>query len=361
MSDSTDDTQSKKPVTMQDVAELAGVSMATVSRVLNGASTVDPQLVERVRSAMTSLKYQPNRAARALAGSRSGQLGLVVTDMQNPFFIDLVRGVEAVVQQNGYLLIMCNTAEDARKEERYLEILAAEAVSGVVIVPTRERLLALDVLKTRRIPVVAVDRRIRDRSIDAVLIDNVAAAKEAVAHLIARGYQRIGLITGPLSATTARERLLGYRQALQEASIPLDPLLEQHGAFNEETGLRLTHKLLDLDPPVQAILTANNRLTVGTLRALHARHKTVPGDVALVGFDEVHWAVPDLVSITTVRQPTYELGRTAASRLLQRLHQPDAPRQEITLQHQLLIRESSSSRSPSGSTQQLYPRASVEL
>jgi LacI family transcriptional regulator len=318
--------------------------MTTVSRVLNGVNTVDPQLVERVRFAMESLKYQPNRAARMLAGSRSGHLGLLVTDMQNPFFIDLICGVEEVVQQNGYLLIMCNTAEDPRKEEQYLEILAAESVAGVVIVPTREHSQALEVLKTRCIPIVAVDRRIRDRSIDAVLIDNVVAAKEAVTHLLARGYQRVGLITGPLSTTTARERLLGYHQALQEAHIPLDPLLEQHGPYNEEIGLRLTQKLLDLDPPVQALLTANNRLTVGTLRALHARHKTVPGDVALVGFDEVHWAIPDLVSITTVTQPAYELGRTAASRLFQRLRQPDGPRQEIMLQYQLLIRESSSPR-----------------
>ena len=345
MPDSTEGAQRQKPITMQEVAEHAGVSMATVSRVLNGASTVDPQLVERVRAAMASLKYQPNRAARALAGSRSGHLGLLVTDMQNPFFIDLMRGVEEVAQQNGYLIIMCNTAEDSLKEEQYIEILATESVAGAIIVPTRERLQELDLLKTRHIPVVAVDRRVRDRSIDAVLIDNVAAAKEAVAHLIANGYCRIGIITGPLSTTTAKERLLGYRQALQEANIPLDPALEHHGPYNEETSRLCTQKLLDLDPPVQAILTANNRLTVGTLRILHARNKNVPADVALVGFDEVHWAVPDLVSITTVMQPAYELGRAAAHRLLQRLRQPDVPRQEIILQHQLLIRESSQPRS----------------
>lgn len=344
VSDSTDETQSQKPSTMQQVAKLAGVSMATVSRVLNGASTVDPQLAERVRLAMTSLNYQPNRAARALAGSRSGHLGLMVTDIQNPFFIDLIRGVEETAQQNGYLIIMCNTAEDLHKEQQYSEILAAEAVAGVVLVPVQERVKSLEHFKARQIPVVTVDRRVRDRSVDAVLIDNVAAAREAVAHLIVNGYRRIGIITGPLSTTTSRERLLGYRQALQEANISLDPALEQHGSYTEETSRHFTHTLLDLDPPVQAILTANNRLTVGALRTLYARGKHVPGDVALVGFDEVHWAVPDLVSITTVIQPTYDLGRTAVQRLLQRLNQADAPRQEIILQHQLQVRESSSPR-----------------
>jgi LacI family transcriptional regulator len=331
----------RKPVTMRDVAELAGVSMATVSRVLNGSDTVDPQLAERVRAAITRLKYQPNRAARALAGSRSAIIGLLIIDIQNPFYMDVMRGVEEVAQQNGYLLVVCNSAEDPKKEQQYIDVLASEPVAGVVIVPTHERMQGLDTLLARNIPVVAIDRRIRNRTIDAVLIDNVIAAKEAVSHLIANGYRRIGIIGGPRSTTTGSERLLGYRQALQEAGIPLDPQLEQQGPYHEETGQRGVNALLDLDPPIEALFTGNNRLTVGALRALYARHLRVPGDVALAGFDEVGWAVPDLVSVTAVKQPSYELGKTAAIRLLQRLQHPDSSRQEIILQHQLLIRESS--------------------
>lgn len=339
MSDTTDDTQ--RPVTIREVAERAGVSIATVSRVVNGSPKVDPQLAERVREAITALNYQPNRAARALAGNRSALLGLLVTDIQNPFFIDLMRGVEEVSQQNGYLLVICNTAEDPQREKQYVEILAAEPVAGAIIVPSRERLEALTLLKNRHIPVIAVDRRILDRAVDAVLVDNVQAAKEAVAHLIGNGYRRIGIITGPKSVTTANDRLLGYRHALQEANITPDPALEQRGPFNEETGERGIQRLLQHDPPVEAILTANNRITVGALRTLHAHQKHVPEDIALVGFDEIRWAIPDLVSITTVTQPAYELGRTAALRLLQRLQQPDLPRQEIILQHQLLTRATS--------------------
>jgi DNA-binding LacI/PurR family transcriptional regulator len=331
----------RKPVTMRDVAELAGVSMATVSRVLNGSETVDAELAQRVRAAIARLKYQPNRAARALAGSRSAILGLLIIDIQNPFYMDVMRGVEEVAQQNGYLLVVCNSAEDPKKEQQYIEVLASEPVAGVVIVPTHERLQGLDVLAARNIPVVSIDRRIRTCAIDAVLIDNVTAAKEAVSHLIANGYKRIGVITGPKATTTSNERLLGYRLALQEAGIPLDPQLEQQGVYNEETGQQSVNALLDLDPPIDALFTDNNRITIGALRALYARHIRIPGDIALASFDEVGWAVPDLVSVTSVRQPAYELGKTATIRLLQRLLQPNSPRQEIILQHQLLIRESS--------------------
>ncbi|GHO71227.1 LacI family transcriptional regulator [Ktedonobacter sp. SOSP1-52] len=341
MADSTQHSQFKKPVTIREVAQLARVSMATVSRVLNGSTTVDPQLAERVQSAMQMLNYEPNRAARALAGSRSALLGLLVSDIQNPYFIDLMRGVEEVSQENGYLLVICNTTEDPQKEAQYMKILAAESVAGAIIVPSRERLDALAILQGHNIPIVTVDRRVRDSSVDAVLVNNALAAKEAIAHLIGNGYRRIGIITGPGSVTTANERLLGYRQALQEAGIAYDDSLKYRGPFREETGERGIQRLLQVNPPIDAVLTANNRITVGALRALHASQKRVPADIAVVGFDEVRWAIPDLISITTVTQPAYELGRTAALRLLQNLRQPNLSRQEIVLQHQLLVRASS--------------------
>ncbi len=169
-----------------------------------------------------------------------------------------------------------------------------------------------------------------------MLINNVGAAREAVEHLIASGYRRIGAITGPRSATTANERLQGYRQALKAAGIEPESCLEQRGAYNELTGEQGIQRLLLLDPPVDAVFTANNRLTVGALRALYARGKRVPEDIAIAAFDEIRWAIPDMVPITTITQPSYELGRTAAMRLLQRLRQPNLPRQEIILQHQIL-------------------------
>lgn len=339
-----DDTDPQKPVvTMRAVAEMASVSMATVSRVLNGSGQVNPQVAERVRAVIADLKYQPNRAARALASSRSAFIGLLIADIQNPFFIQLMRGIEEEVRQNNYLLVMCNNPPDPRTEEQrqYIEILAAAPVAGAIIIPIQERMKELDLLKARNIPIVAVDQLVRDPFIDSIRIDNVSAAKEAVAHLIANGYRRIGVITGPMSASTANERLLGYRQALQEAGIEHSPLLEQRGPFTEETGQGATLSLLNLDPPVDALFATNNRLTIGALRTLYMHRKRVPDDIALAGFDAVDWAVPDLFSITTVLQPAYELGRTAATRLIQRLRQPYTPGHEIILPHQLLIGESS--------------------
>lgn len=344
-SDGSQENQAPKSITIREVAQRAGVSVATVSRVLNGTANVDPTLAERVHAAIAHLKYQPSRVARTLAGQGSTLIGLLVTDMQNPFFMDLIRGVEEVAQQHGYLVVVCNTLENAQKEARYLEVLAREPIAGAIVVPTQERIAGIEHLRARHIPLVAVDRRVEDRSIDCVVIDNVAAAREAVSHLITNGYRRIGVIAGPRSVTNTNERVAGYRQALQSAGIPRDATLEQRGALvGENVGFHLTKKLLELDPPVEAIFAANNRLTLGALRTIYAQGKRVPDDVALAGFDEIQLAVPEVISITAVLQSAYELGSAAANRLIQRLHKPDAPRQHIVLQHQLSIGASSAPR-----------------
>lgn len=334
--------QKQKPATIQDVADRAGVSTATVSRVLNGAATVDVALAERVRAACAALQYQPNRAARALAGRRSAIIGVLVTDIQNPFFMELVRGVEDMTQRHGYLLVLCNSSEDPQRERQYIDVLCAEPVAGAIVVPTSDRRPVLQMFRERSIPVVTVDRRVRDRSVDAVVIDNVSAAREAAAHLISNGYRHIGLITGPNGTTTARERLEGYRLALRDAGIPRDPRLVQQGPFSEDSGRRLMDGLLDMDIPIEALVTGNNRLTKGALETLHARGLRVPDDVALVGFDEMPWTGPGTISLTTVTQPAYDLGSVAASRLIQRLqHAGPLPRQEIVLAHDLHVGDSS--------------------
>ncbi len=342
---STEDIQGQKTITIRDVAKQAGVSVATVSRVLNGSPKVDPGLAERVHEVAARLNYQPSKVARILAGQGSTLLGLLVTDMQNPFFLDLIRGVEEVAQQHGYLVVVCNTLENEQKEEKYLKLLAAEPIAGAIVVPTREQIAGIEYLKERNIPLVAVDRRVENRSIDCVMIDNVAAAREAVTHLITNGYRRIGVLGGPKTITNTNERVLGYRQALQHAGIPREAALERRGMLiGDNVGIHLTNQLLDLHPPVEAIFAANNRLTIGAMRAIHARQMRIPEDIALVGFDDIQWAVPELVSITTVIQSAYELGSAAAYRLIQRLQKPDAPRQEIVLQHQLAVGTSSAPR-----------------
>lgn len=332
--------------TIQDVARQAGVSIATVSRVLNGTARVNAMVAARVHAAAQELHYQPSRAARTLRANRSAIIGLLISDIQNPFFTTLVRSIEDVVQRNGYSLILCNSDENPQKEREYIEVLCAEHVAGAIIVPTRERSPALRLFHEQQIPVVALDRRVDDDNTDAVLVDNVQGAYEAVSHLIANGYRRIGMIMGPENTTTGRGRRDGCRKALREAGLPLDPKYERYGTFKEASGRQLAAELLDLDNPVDALFIGNNLMTLGALDVLHARNKWFPYDIAVVGFDEMPWAAISAISLTTVNQPVYELGSTAAMRLFQHLQSPTPlARQEIVLMPTLCVRDSSRARS----------------
>ena len=180
---------------IQDVAKRAGVSIATVSRVLNGRNHVNEDVIVRVRTAAQELQYQPSRAARALRANQATIIGLLITDIQNPFFTELVRGVEDVAQRNGYSLILCNSDEDPQKEQQYIEVLCAERVAGAIVVPTREQQRTLKLFHKHTIPVVTVDRRVKDDETDTVLVDNIRGAREATAHLLTNGYRRIGMIS----------------------------------------------------------------------------------------------------------------------------------------------------------------------
>ncbi|HEX4203441.1 MAG TPA: LacI family DNA-binding transcriptional regulator [Ktedonobacteraceae bacterium] len=325
-----------------DVAKRAGASISTVSRVLNGSARVKPEVEARVRAAIEDLNYQPSRAARSLRVNHSKIIGLLITDIQNPFFTALVRGVEDMAQRNGYSLILCNSDEKPSKELQYTEILCAERVAGAIVTPTRESARAFQPFRDRGIPIVAVDRRIKDHETDAVLVDNKRGACDAVKHLYENGYRRIGIVTGPQTTTTGRERLEGYRQALKEVHLPHDAALERYGSFKEESGQQLTNELLALDEPIDALFVANNLMTMGALEAIDARKLRIPVDIAVVAFDEMPWASLNAVSLTTVTQPVYELGSTAALRLFQRLQNTNTfTKQEIVLAPTLRIRGSS--------------------
>ena len=329
---------------IQDVAKHAGVSIATVSRVLNGSARVGNDIRKRVEEAIEALSYEPNPAARSLRRHRSRIIGLLISDIQNPFFMGLIRGVEDQALRHEYSLILCNSNESPKREQQYLDVLYTERVAGVIVVPTREYLdeAVHKRFLERGTPIVAVDRRLKARNVDAVLVDNVRGAREAVAHLLANGYHRVGTITGPQSVTTGRERLEGYRQALHDAGIPLDPALERYGSFTAESGRELAEELLDLKPPIDALFLGNNLMTIGALGAIRDRDLQMPSDVALVGYDDIQWAGLGPMSLTTVTQPVYELGSTAALRLFQRLQNPTLEsRQEIILAPELRVRESS--------------------
>lgn len=327
-------------VTIRDVAAVAGVSPATVSRVLNGDLRVARALAEQVHGAAARLGYRPNRQARSLRTRATTVLGLIISDIQNPFFTSMVRGVEDAASAHGYSVVLANADEDLAKEQRYLEVAAAERMAGVVLSPATATQTRVDVLTERHVPVVTVDRRIRTAAVDSVTVNNREAAHEAVSHLIEQGCRRIGMIAGRADVSTASERLAGYQDALRSAGLPVDPQLCEPGEFRVEGGRAAALRLMSLEPRPDALFVANNLMAVGAMNALNELGVRWPDDVALAGFDDVSWLglAPPL---TLVEQPTYEIGRIATELLLRRIAGEQFDVQDVVLTATLRIRRSS--------------------
>jgi len=327
-------------VTIKDIARRAGVSSATVSRVLSEKPHVNDELRKRILAIMEELHYNPNRVARSLRVQRASIVGIIVSDIQNPFFTSLVRAVEDVANAHQYAIFLCNTDENVEKEKLYIDLMQAENVAGVIISPTREQDdPCLELLKTN-IPLVVVDRRLAGAEVDTVLVDNVQGAFRLVDHLINDGHTRIGAILGVPTATTGRERYEGYLQALEAHHLPFQPELVRTDIPQEANGSRLAQELLDLPHPPTAFFIGNNLLTVGVLRAIHERNLRIPDDIALGAFDDLSWMSSVTPGLTVVAQPAYALGQTAAQLLLQRIADRTRPTQEVLLQTTTYIRQS---------------------
>lgn len=329
------------PITIKDVATRAGVSSATVSRVLTGKPHVREAVRQRVLAAVHELGYKPSRVARSLRVRRSQIIGLIISDIQNPFFTALVRAVEDIAQQDGYAVILCNADEDIAKEALYIDLMLEEQVSGVLITPTREYDNPSRRLIDAGIPVVAVDRYMLDIDVDTVVVDNVGSAFNLVNHLITAGHRRIGAICAELSSTTGRERLVGYRNALNTHQLPIDPALIQTSVPRRELGYYSAQQLLNLDDPPTALFCGNNLLTVGAFEAIHERHLKIPDDIAIAGFDGLICSPISEPALTIIEQPVYELGKVAAELLMQRIQGSTRPHQKIELKTKLHIRSSS--------------------
>ena len=328
-------------VTIKEVAQYAGVSRATVSRVLNNHAYVAEDVRARVQRAMEALGYEPNRAARRLRANSSDIMGLIIPDIQNPLFQSLVRGVEDAAYANQLNVVLCNTDDNPEKQKAYLRVMQAERAAGVVVVPTRPNDGAV-LLPVREagIPIVLVDREVVNFDADTVKVDNIRGAHLAITHLIKLGYQRIALIAGTQSLTPGRERLRGCYEAFEEMGVAIDAARVRVGNFRRESGYELTNELMNMAEPPDAIFVANNLMSLGALRALHERSIHIPEEVALVGFDDMPWAGDLNPPLTTVSQPGYELGQQAVQLQLQRLERPDLPFYKVILQPRLIVRQS---------------------
>jgi LacI family transcriptional regulator len=323
--------------TITDVAARAGVSVATVSRTLNGKATVDPELAARVRAAVAELGYQPNGLARSLRKRRTAVLALIISDVANPFFTSVARGVEDVALIAGYSVVLCNSDEDLDKERRYLDMAVEERVAGVVLSPSGES-TDVGALLGRGTPVVAVDRPLP--GVDQVLVNTRLAAVEATAHLIRSGYQHIGCVTGPVGIRTADDRLAGYLAALAAAGRRDDPRLVRRTDYRAEGGERATVEVLRAGP-VDGLLVANSAQAIGVLEALRSAGSRLGTDVGVVAFDDAPWATLIDPPLTVVAQPAYELGALAAELLLDRIGGATSEVTVRTLEARLIERGSS--------------------
>ncbi|HYN92284.1 MAG TPA: LacI family DNA-binding transcriptional regulator [Pilimelia sp.] len=327
--------------TIYDVARRAEVSPATVSRVVNGHANVDPGLAERVRAAMAELDYRPNAVARNLRRSRTSLWAVIISDIGNPFFTSMVRGVEDVAQAAGFSVVLCNTDENAAKESQYVSAALSEQMAGVIISPSGPA-TGVNRLVDARVPVVAIDRQLRNAAVDTVGVDNEHGAELATAHLLEGGYRRIACITGPRRLSTATQRLRGYERALRAAGLPADPALVRHADFRADGGYRAMASLLADGARPDAVFATNNLMTMGALECL--ADSRVAAGFGVVGFDDVAWAHLVRPSLTTVAQPTYELGRTAAELLTARIATPTRRPSTVTLHTKLQVRDSSTPR-----------------
>ncbi len=321
---------------MRDVAERAGVSLKTVSRVINAEQGVAPATAERVAEAIAALRFQRNDLARSLRhGLSSSTLGLVIEDVANPFYSTVAQGVESVARERGFLLITASAREDAERERELVSALVGRRVDALLIVPAGDDQSYLETIRGRT-TFVFIDRPPGGFDADTVLFDDAGGARQGVEHLLAHGHRRIACVADPEDVYTARERLAGYQAALAAAGIVPDPALVRPGSRDAEHAQGVVAELLGLAEHRRptAIFTANNRNTIGALHALAGRDD----NTALVGFDDFELA--DLLGITVVRAEPARLGARAAELAFARLDGDELPLQRATVPTELVVRGS---------------------
>jgi LacI family transcriptional regulator len=337
-------------LTMKEVAAHVGVSTATISRVLGGKGGVRPELEQRVRQAIVELGYRPNQAARRLRQRQAKIIGVLVTDIQIPFFASIVVGIDSILQKAGYLPLLGNSFDSLASEQAHLNTFLSEGVSGVIFAAVNSQDVANYYrLREAGIPLVAIDRTPGDLQVDSVQVANIQAASQAISHFIEEGHQRIALIAGPNQISTAVERQAGYEQALLAAGLPLDPGLIQVGGYTLDGGYRAMRTLMENSNRPTAVLIVNNVMTLGALQYINEKAIDIPCDIAIIGYDDMPWAASLRPPLTVVAQPDAEIGVLAARLMLERIDKPESSIKHITLDARLVLRASCScSREPAG-------------
>ncbi|MGI6854224.1 LacI family DNA-binding transcriptional regulator [Mesorhizobium sp. 1B3] len=326
---------------MIDVAQAAGVSIATVSAFINGTSNVSPELAQRIETAIGAIGYQRNAIARSLKTGATRTIGLTVADIRNPFFTDVVATIQQVLNKAGYAVMLCSNDEDTAKQDDQIKLLLDRMVDGLIIAPAGEDDVMKRLVTTARKPVVLIDRICDGLDIDAVVLDNLKALFDVTSYLLGLGHRRIGYLSGPPDTSTGRDRLTGYRKALGAAGVEFVADLVRDGSYREADGYRAAMQLLTMPEQPTAIVSANNLMVIGAMRAIRDMGLTCPADISVASMDDFPWADAFSPRLTTVAQPVEAIGEQAANLLLERL-QGRAPERarKIVLHGSLVVRNS---------------------
>lgn len=329
----------KPAVTMTEVARLAGVSIATVSHVLNGTRVVRDETRQAVLTAIAESGYTHNVLARALVTQRTRSIGVVVSAISNPSLVEVLQGIEAAVVGAGYTLLLADSHDEPDNELAVVQALHQRRVDGLIVAPSVDPASAIAYLAEREVPAVFVDRMVDDR-FDQVGPQNTEPVAELVEHLAANGHRRIAFVRGRDGFSTTVERDEGYRLGLERGGLPVIAELIVDGDSEQHAGCKAMHTLLELDERPTAVVVGNNMMTIGAVRAIRETGLRVPDDIALVAFDDFSWAADFSPRLTVMAQPTHDIGTLAVRRLLDRLADPLRAPQSDRLPPRLVHRDS---------------------
>ncbi|HEX7737646.1 MAG TPA: LacI family DNA-binding transcriptional regulator [Ktedonobacteraceae bacterium] len=329
-----------RDITIFDVADEAGVSYSTVSRVVNNKSNVNPETRERVLRAMAQLGYVGNIPARSLAGGSARVVGLLVDHLNTSYMGEIIRGIDEALEANNYNLMLYTTHQRKTKESAYVTKLTRNLADGLLLILPRNEKAYIDTLYQRRFPHVLIDYQGSNQQAPSVITTNQQGAYDATSYFIASGHRRIGFITGHMELGCSRERLLGYQAALKDHGIALDPQLVCEGDFTQPLGYQCTRQLLSLPLPPSALFASNDVMAFGAMEAAREHGLQLPRDLSIIGFDDIPQAAHTHPALSTVRQPLEEMGRSATNLLLKYIENPLAEIERIELPTQLIIRES---------------------
>lgn len=328
--------------TIADVARRAGVSKMTVSRVINDSGYISQETRERVEQAISELGYIPNALARSLRFKQTRTIALILTDITNPFFTTLARGVEDVASEQGFSVIFCNTDESEKEEAEYINVLLQKQVDGLLLVPTSSTEDAIAPIREQGLPFVLLDRYVPGTRLDSVRGDSIHGAYALMQHLLDLGHRRIAVLSGPAEVTTSVDRVEGVRRAAHDAGLELDLSQVYYGPFSLEGGYAMATQALAAEPRPTAIYAMNNFIAMSALRVAREIGLRVPEDLSVVTFDDLPAAFVAEPFLTVAEQPAYEMGQQATALLLDRLSSkgPTEP-MEIILPTRLIVRKSS--------------------